>query len=111
MKTIKSSLEISRLFKEGKRINTPEIILIASKVNDQHGQPGRVAFIAGKKLGNAVWRNRAKRRMRALCQEVGGPFPSFDVIFLAKNKVNDVAFSELKQHMLHALKKSGLNDD
>lgn len=32
-------------------------------------QPARVGFTATKKVGNAVARNRAKRRMRALAQE------------------------------------------
>lgn len=61
----------------------------------QHGQPGRVAFIAGKKLGNAVWRNKAKRRMRALCKECKGPWDKYDVIFLAKSQINEVSYSKV----------------
>lgn len=53
----------------------------------EHGPSGRVAFIAGKKNGNAVWRNAAKRRMRALCSELKGPWSGFDIIFLAKRGV------------------------
>lgn len=60
----------------------------------EHGPSGRVAFIAGKKNGNAVWRNAAKRRMRALCSELEGPWPGSDVIFLAKRNVLKVPYHQ-----------------
>ena len=36
------------------------------------GSPGppQVAFVAGKKVGNAVRRNRAKRRLRAAMEQI-----------------------------------------
>lgn len=61
----------------------------------QHGPRGRVAFVAGKKLGNAVWRNSAKRRMRVLCVELGGPWDGLDVIFLAKSCICKVPYSKI----------------
>ena len=63
-RTIKSSTEVSRLFSQGTRLHTPYLTLIVAENVQQHDRQGRVAFIAGKKLGNAVWRNAAKRRMR-----------------------------------------------
>lgn len=95
VETIKSSTEISQLFSTGKRLKTPYLTLIVgepfSELNRaedvQHDRSGRVAFIAGKKLGNAVWRNRAKRRMRAICQDLGGPWPNKDVVFLARSSL------------------------
>lgn len=69
MQTIKSSTEISQLFSTGHRLHTPYFTVIVGVQDDKqsnyerHGHSGRVAFIAGKKLGNAVWRNLAKRRL------------------------------------------------
>jgi ribonuclease P protein component len=94
LETIKSSTEISCLFSCGRRFSAPYLTLIVRK-RQQHGQAGRVAFIAGKKLGNAVWRNRSKRRMRALCKDLGGPWTDYDVIFLAKSRINDVNYSKV----------------
>ena len=108
MKTIKSSAEITRLFKEGRRVNTPELSLIVLSTEEQHDQSGRVAFIAGKKLGNAVWRNRAKRRMREACRVVGGPFPGYDVAFVARGKINDQPFEKLVLHLRGNMGKAGL---
>ena len=73
---------------------------------EQHDLNGRVAFIAGKKLGGAVWRNRAKRRMRGICGEIGGPFAGWDVVFIAKRGVDTAPFDEMVAHVGKALKKA-----
>ena len=62
METIKSSADISNLFSAGKRLKTPYLTLIVGSRGrtennvgmKQHDREGRVAFIAGKKNGNAV---------------------------------------------------------
>ena len=108
VKTIKSSADITRLFKEGRRINTPELSLIVLRNEGQHDQQGRVAFIAGKKLGRAVWRNRAKRRMREACRDVGGPFPGYDAAFVARKKITESSYADIVEHIISNLEKSGL---
>ncbi|MBQ9001184.1 MAG: ribonuclease P protein component [Eggerthellaceae bacterium] len=105
METIKSSAEITNLFNEGRRIGTKDLTLIVLRNEGQHGQCGRAAFIAGKRLGNAVWRNRAKRRMRALCQAIGGPMPGYDTIYLAKRSTNIASFDAMKSSLTKALTK------
>lgn len=99
MKTIKSSAEITRLFEKGRRVNTPELSLIVLRIEGQHDRDGRVAFIAGKKLGNAVWRNRAKRRMREACRTVGGPFSGYDVAFVARKNVTEHPYDEMVENL------------
>ena len=105
MDTIKSSDEISTLFQQGKRLNTADLTLIVLKSERQHDHQGRVAFIAGKKQGNAVWRNRAKRRMRALCKDLNGPFPGYDVIFLARSNVSEADYGMMLSNLRKALVK------
>lgn len=115
METIKSSAEISQLFSTGKRIKTPYLTLIvgehtsdSDRAKDvQHGRCGRVAFIAGKKLGNAVWRNRAKRRMRALCLNTGGPWAGKDVIFLARGTLCRVPYGTVLDSCERAIERLG----
>lgn len=108
MDIIKSSTEISALFNSGQRFNTPYFTLIVSSDEKQHDHHGRAAFVAGKKNGNAVWRNRAKRRMRAVCRETDGPYEGYEVVFLAKRNIDNVSFDELKHACNKALHKAGI---
>lgn len=108
LETIKSSTEVSYLFTQGKRVHTPFLTFIVLHHEKQHGQGGRVAFVAGKKLGNAVWRNRAKRRMRALCRDLGGPWENVDVVFLAKRQTTQVKYSKVLKACETALTEAGL---
>lgn len=93
LETIKASSEISWLFSNGERIDTPVLSMIINQ--KQHGHPGRVAFVAGKKLGNAVWRNSAKRRLRAIAREMGAPWVGYDVVFIAKRRTMTSSYSKV----------------
>lgn len=103
MDVIKSSEEIGSIFREGKRISLPELNLIIREVPQQRDRRGRVAFIAGKKQGNAVWRNRAKRRMRALCRDISSEgtadLSRYDVLFVAKKMLNEAPYRQLLEHV------------
>ena len=89
-------------------MNTPELSLIVLRTKGQHDHDGRVAFIAGKKLGNAVWRNRAKRRMREACRAVGGPFSGYDIAFVARKGITDCDYADMVLHIKKNLVKSGI---
>lgn len=92
MKTIKSSSEISEIFKTGKRFSNRYATFI---VKQNHGHIGRVAFIAGKKNGNAVWRNKAKRRLREVIRAIGGPWSDLDALFIAKKQLTEENYSKV----------------
>ncbi len=62
------------------------------------GQPPRVAVAAGRGLGNAVRRNRAKRRIRALLDAVGIP-PGHDVVVVARDGVVDASFGRAREEL------------
>lgn len=108
METIKSSTEISQLFTQGRRFNASTITIIVRK-SPRHGQTGRVAFIAGKKLGNAVWRNRAKRRLRAVYRDSEIACGSYDVIFLAKSRINQCTYSKVLRECKDLLVRAVVN--
>lgn len=107
METIKSRGDISDLFSCGKRLHTPYLTFIVLPTK-QHGQQGRVAFIAGKKSGGAVWRNGAKRRMRALAYDFGGPWEGYDVVFLARAPILKASYSKVSKACEKALAKAGI---
>ncbi len=87
--TIKSADEISLLFEKAKRINTVNLIALIAKADCRRGHNGRAAFIAGKKLGNAPKRNRAKRLMREAARIEQAPWQGYDTIFIAKERIKN----------------------
>jgi ribonuclease P protein component len=84
MSTIRSSREIDRLFRAAQRAAHPLVIALAAPTPPGRGQDGRVAFVAGRRLGGAVVRNRAKRLLRAAAREAGAPWSGFDVVLIAR---------------------------
>ena len=108
MDTITSSADVTRVFKEGKRFGRGSSALLVLKRTRQHGLQGRVAFVAGKKLGNAVWRNRAKRRMRAACQRLHGPWQGYDIVFIANKYTTEVEFEKLVADYGRTLSRIGM---
>jgi ribonuclease P protein component len=66
-----------------------------------------IGYTATKKLGNAVIRNRAKRRLRAATREVllGIPTRDFAFIFVAKIDVLEIDYTELLSQLRWGLKK------
>ncbi|MCL2882287.1 MAG: ribonuclease P protein component [Coriobacteriia bacterium] len=97
--TIASSEAIGQIFKRGRRYNGDLLSLYSLSHTLQEAETaprGRVAFIAGKKLGGAVWRNRAKRVLRAALAQVGGTPAGYDLLLVANSRTaasssNDVA--------------------
>ena len=70
---------------QGRRQGTGGFLLQARARGDG-GATARVGFTASKKIGNAVARNRAKRRMRALARAVlpGLAQPGWDYVLVAR---------------------------
>lgn len=98
LQTIKSNDQISELFKNGKRESNRYLtfIYIPSKLKtSEHDQQGRVAFIAGRKLGNAVWRNSAKRRLREIYREIDGSWKNNDILIVARKPLLEDSYSKV----------------
>ena len=75
----------------------------------------RIGYTASKKIGNAVLRNRAKRRLRAVCrallplEAVSG----YDYVIIARHMVLDMPYKKLYKELKFALTeiKQEFNDD
>ena len=64
---LRASRDIETVKRHGRRISTTFFNLLTYKVDDA---PSRVGIVVGKRFGNAVRRNRAKRVFRALVRQL-----------------------------------------
>lgn len=72
------------------------------------GGPVRVGFTCSKKVGNAVARNRAKRRLREVARLLLPDHgrPGWDYVLIgSRDRTADRDFADLRNDLLHALKK------
>jgi ribonuclease P protein component len=108
MGTIKSSREIDKVFSKAKRSAHPLIIVLATQTPDGRGPTGRVAYIAGKKLGNAVIRNRSKRVMREAARRCDGPWDGYDLLLIARPATKDAMCGQLDTALRAQLLRLGI---
>ena len=67
----------------------------------------RLAFLASKKVGNSVQRNRARRLMKESFRLLGfNNLAGYDTIFIARNTINGVKRDDVKKSMFSAIKRS-----
>lgn len=73
----------------------------------------RVGFTVSKKVGNAVHRNRAKRRLRALAAEILPTHAKagFDLVIIGRRATIDRPYPKLARDLLTALDKMGIAAD
>ena len=102
---IKSSDEISRVLKEGKRYNHSLCTIYILKTPEYRDPSGRVAFIAAKRLGNAVWRNRSKRVLRAALRTSYVDYSGYDIILMAKKATQEAGSLEVSKEIVRLLTK------
>lgn len=88
---------------------TPGLILQRRDRRDESPMV-RVGFTASKKVGNAVTRNRAKRRLRALAREVLSQrgIPGHDFVLIARRDATvGRAYDDLRSDLISALERVG----
>jgi ribonuclease P protein component len=84
---------------------TPGMVVQARNRLDDAGP--RVGYTCSKKIGNAVTRNRAKRRMREIAQLelVGQAQAGFDYVLIGRIATATRNFADLQKDLGNALKR------
>jgi ribonuclease P protein component len=72
---MRSAPEFRRTIRSGVRVGRPTLVVSAHRP-DPAPVGVRVGFVVSKAVGNAVTRNRVKRRLRHLCRPLAEATPS-----------------------------------
>jgi len=102
---LKRRAEFVRAAKAGRKAARDSLVLQALARSD--GET-RLGFTATKKIGNAVARNRAKRRLRAAARIrlSDAPPPGWDLVLIARDITGTCPFSKLMADLDNALVKA-----
>lgn len=102
--TIKNNKDFLTLYKYGKTVITPYAVIYVRK--NRLGCR-RLGITAGKKVGGAVERNRAKRVIRAAYRGAESVLPcGIDMVIVARTAICDIRSTELERFLTGAgLKK------
>ena len=99
---LKKSSQFSQVYKKGKSDVTKFMVMYYLENGLDHN---RIGFIASKKVGNSVVRNRSKRLMKeAFRLNSDNLKKGYDIIFIARVKIGTAVYSEAEKSVKKLIK-------
>ena len=111
MKSKISSLSKSEDFKNllnGRKISNPYSTIFFKKLSSKNNKLLNVSFVAKRKIGNAVKRNKIKRRLRNIMNDATKKVNmnlNYSYLFIAKKNIYDAEYKMIKNSILKDLTK------
>lgn len=105
--TLRRTTDFRRLYGEGRAFHCEDFVLIVRHTGER---PAKVAFVASRKVGNAVKRNRARRVLREALRSLSLNLDQLDVhlALIARRSCAGVATEHIRDQLAGALKAAGL---
>jgi ribonuclease P protein component len=104
---LKARAEFLRVAARGRKIATPGLVLQVLPTGAE--APLRAGFTVTRKVGNAVVRNRTRRRLReALRLLLGRPATGADIVLVGRDATRRRPFLQLQADLEHALRQGGV---
>lgn len=98
--------DFDRLYRKGKSSGSRHLVLLYRKNGLSYN---RKAFLASKKVGNSVCRNRARRLMKEAFRKAEADLPKgYDFLLIARHSITDVKCGVVEKALFGALQRSGL---
>lgn len=104
---LKRRAEFLRTAASGRKAAEPGLVLQVRARDD--GGPARLGFTVTKKVGNAVVRNRARRRLREAARLLlaAAPLEGMDVVLIGRDATRARPFAALLGDLRRALARTG----
>lgn len=106
---LRKKKDFAAIYKRGKSVSDRLIVLFYRKNGLSYN---RTAFLASKKVGNSVQRNRAKRLMKESCRQLCDNFKEgYDIVFIARNSINERKCADVLKSLKSAVNRAKLFKD
>ena len=111
MKSKISSLSKTEDFKNllnGRKISNPYSTIFFKKLSSKNKKLLNVSFVTKRKIGNAVKRNKIKRRLRNIMNDATKTINmnlNYSYLFIAKKNVYDAEYKMIKDSIFKDLTK------
>ncbi len=106
IETLKKNTEFKRVYAKGNSLANYYLVLFFLK--NEYGR-NRIGFLASKKVGNSVVRNRARRLIKESFRQYSSKLrEGYDIVFIARANIKNSAFKDVDKAMYSILKKSKL---
>lgn len=99
---VKKSDEFAEIMKYKKFYSSPSFVIYVKPRKEDHA---RIGISVGKKMGNAVVRNKIKRQVRMMVQDIYTFDENFDTIILIRVKYHEESYINNKKVLERLVKK------
>ena len=92
----------------GKKISNKYLTIFFKKLSDKNTSRLNISFVAKKKIGNAVIRNRIKRRLRNIMNDALKNLSinlNYSYLFIAKKSLLEEKYEKIKETLFIELNK------
>jgi len=96
--------QFTEVFSQGRRYAVGHVVVVVRPTTG----PVRWGLVVGKRVGNAVVRNRVKRRLRQICRTADAAISGGDVIVIARPSAGAAHYDGLLRSVLGALRRAHL---
>ena len=104
--SLKKNYQFRIVYNKGKSVANKSIVLFALKNGED---VNRFGVSVSKKIGNAVVRNRVRRRLKESYRRIEAQLPrGYDMIALARLPITEVSFAELESGLIRLLQRQGI---
>lgn len=103
---IKKNYYIHKIILDKKSVANKYFIVYKKQNNMEHF---RFVVSIGKKIGNAVVRNKIKRQIKDIIyQKKSEIIENYDILIIVRPSINDLKYLEIQKQLLHVFRKSKL---
>ena len=105
-RSIAAESDFERIYRTGRSHSSRLLVIHYAEGSEE---ATRVGFVAGRRVGTAVQRNRAKRLMREAARQLVSPGTrSWDMVFVARRPTAEATAGDVRDAMSALLRRVGI---